>query len=225
MSHPSSISTFWGRHHRLDEPSCGTQADGNKVAALLGYQYTGSRASHDDLPRYQYSTVTSLWRHQMKVNMNKNISMDIPVTWQFVRKVKRLIEDELDELPDAFRYSASMVAAELVGNAIKYGETSKSAPQAHFNVSVTPSEMVIEVSNSIKSEENLREVQTRIDQLSVSSNRETLYLKRLEELLSGNSQGSQLGLYRIGYEGEFDLSYTYTNHEHVLTIRATRGLS
>lgn len=136
----------------------------------------------------------------MKADMNKNISMDIPVTWQFVRKVKRLIEDELDELPDAFRYSASMVAAELVGNAIKYGEISKSSPHAHFNVSVTPSEMVIEVSNQIKSEDNLREVQTRIDQLSVSSNRETLYLKRLEELLSGNSQGSQLGLYRIGYE-------------------------
>lgn len=161
----------------------------------------------------------------MKEDMNKNISMDIPVTWQFVRKVKRLIEDELDELPDAFRYSASMVAAELVGNAIKYGEISKFSPHAHFNVSVTPSEMVIEVSNPIKSEDNLREVQTRIDQLSVSSNRETLYLKRLEELLSGNSQGSQLGLYRIGYEGEFDLSYTYTNQEHVLTIRATRGLS
>ena len=47
-------------------------------------------------------------------------------------------------------------------------------------------------------------------------------LKRLQELLSGDAKGSQLGLYRIGHEGEFELSYVFTDNN--LTIRATRGL-
>lgn len=155
--------------------------------------------------------------------MPKTISMDIPVTWQFVKSVKRMVEETLRDHSDSVRYSAGMVASELVGNAIKYGDRTESAPQAKVQVSVTEALVVIEVSNGVRSPEHLEQVTKRIDQLAGSVSKEEFYLGRLQELLSGSSQGSQLGIYRIGYEGEFDLSYTYTNH--VLTIRATRGLS
>jgi hypothetical protein len=88
---------------------------------------------------------------------------------------------------------------------------------------VSNSQVVIEVSNGLKSPERLHEVQRRVEQMAQSQNREQFYLKRLQELLSGSSHGSQLGLYRIGYEGDFNLSFSYENQ--VLTVRATRGLA
>ena len=60
--------------------------------------------------------------------MLKSLSMDIPATWQFVKNVKRMVEDALRELPEQVRYTAGMVASELVGNAIKYGDRTELAP-------------------------------------------------------------------------------------------------
>lgn len=154
--------------------------------------------------------------------MLKSLSMDIPATWQFVKNVKRMVEDALRELPEQVRYTAGMVASELVGNAIKYGDRTELAPQARLSMSMTGKQVVIEVSNGVRSPEHLEQVTRRIDELAGAPNKEEFYLRRLQELLSGSSQGSQLGIYRIGYEGEFDLSYTYV--DHVLTIKATRGL-
>jgi hypothetical protein len=149
--------------------------------------------------------------------------MDIPATWQFVKNVKRMVEDALCDHPDNVRYTAGMVASELVGNAIKYGDRTETAPQARLSMSMSGKQVVIEVSNGVRSQEHLEQVTRRIDEMAGSANREEFYLRRLQELLSGSSQGSQLGIYRIGYEGEFDLSYTYA--DHVLTIKTTRGLS
>lgn len=154
--------------------------------------------------------------------MNKSIKMDIPVAWQFVKNVKRIVEDALKNHSDSIRYSASMVASELVGNAIKYGDRTESAPQAQFEIKVEDNQISIEVSNGVRSLEHLEQVTKRIDELAGSRNKEEFYLRRLQELLSGVSQGSQLGIYRIGHEGEFDLSYTFVNQ--ILTIKATRGL-
>lgn len=155
--------------------------------------------------------------------MAKNLTLEIPATWQFVRNVRRLVEEVLADQPEPVRYAAAMVATELVGNAIKYGEQTPTAPNAKFSISVSNSQVLIEVTNGLKSQERLHEVQRRVEQMTQSQNREQFYLKRLQELLSGSSHGSQLGLYRIGYEGDFNLSFSYDNQ--VLTVRATRGLA
>jgi hypothetical protein len=154
---------------------------------------------------------------------NKKITMEIPGAWGFSREIRRIVEEELREFSDALRYTASMVASELVGNAIKYSDWNPSAPQATFSLAVTPQEVSIAVANCVKTEQHFAEVKKRIDQLTQAENKEEFYLARLQELLSGSTTGSQLGIYRIGYEGEFDLSYTYA--DDVLTIIATRGLS
>lgn len=154
--------------------------------------------------------------------MTRRLELTIPPTWQFVRQIKRKVEEFLAEHPESLRYSAGMVASELVGNAIKYGELT---PQPTICVSVTDTQVEIEVKNAVKSPEHLSQVQMRLDQMAHSEDRAAFYLKRLQELLmdTPKNQGGQLGLYRIGYEGDFNLSYKYT--DHVLTIRATRGLS
>jgi hypothetical protein len=155
--------------------------------------------------------------------MDKTLSIEIPVAWHFIRNVKRLVEENLAEFPESLRYATSMVAAELIGNAIKYGESTPDAPHATFSMQVSDRQILIEVRNGVNSLERVREVTQRVAQMAASPNKEDVYLERLQELLSGSSRGSQLGLYRIGYEGEFDLECTYTGS--ILSVRATRGLS
>jgi len=157
--------------------------------------------------------------------VSKRITMDIPPTWQFVRQIKRMVEDELKDYPETVRYSAGMVASELVGNAIKYGDKSEKAQPPRFSLDVNGSLVEIAVNNSVKSPEHVSQVQMRLDQMANSANKAEYYMKRLQELLTDTPkvQGSQLGLYRIGYEGDFDLSCSYM--DQMLTIKATRGLA
>lgn len=154
--------------------------------------------------------------------MTKSLQMEIPSTWQFVRQIKRKVEEFLADYPESLRYSAGMVASELVGNAIKYGEK---IPAATLDVSVDDHKIEIQVHNAVKSPEHLSQVQMRLEQMAQSENKADFYLKRLQELLmdAPRNSGSQLGLYRIGYEGDFNLSHRYT--DQILTIKATRGLS
>ena len=150
------------------------------------------------------------------------IQETIPPIWSYVRTIKRVIEEKLVNCPEAARYATGMVASELIGNAIKYGDNSDPATRSMFRVSCADGKIIIEVTNRVKSIEHFEQVRRRIDQMESSSNKEDFYLNRLQELLSGDAKGSQLGLYRIGYEGEFALSYVLSDNN--LTIRATRGL-
>lgn len=150
--------------------------------------------------------------------MSTFIDMDIPRTWKFVRSIKSSIERALDRFPTDLRYAAGMAASELVGNAIKYGEP---PPPPHVTCRVDDKQLTIEVSNRVISEDSALDVQKRIDQAQAGHGEE-LFLDRLQEILTGSPHGGQLGLYRICYEGAFDLSYRYV--DKVLTITAVRGL-
>lgn len=151
--------------------------------------------------------------------MSHIIDLDIPKTWKFVRTIKASVEQALADFPKELRYAAGMAASELVGNAIKYGEL---PPPPHLTCSVDDKQIVIEVSNRVASEASALDAQRRIEQANAGHGEE-LFLGRLQELLTGAGQGGQLGLYRICYEGAFDLSCCYA--DQVLTITATRGLT
>lgn len=151
--------------------------------------------------------------------MQNLIDMDIPQSWQFVRSIKASVENALAHCPKELRYAAGMTASELVGNAIKYGESDP--PPPHLTCSLNDGHLVIAVSNRVSSEGSVAEVQERINQAR-AGNGETLFLGRLQEILGGSSRKGQLGLYRICYEGSFELSCSYV--DHVLTITAVRSL-
>jgi hypothetical protein len=157
-----------------------------------------------------------------KKTMPKLIDLEIPKSWDFVRHIRAKVEDELADLPIGLRYAAGMVASELAGNAIKYGDPNGPVP-AHLSCEIADKKIVIEVSNYVKSQELVQEVRSRVDQMSSAEDVEALFIKRLISFLNETAQGSQLGLYRIGYEGGFNLNSSYQNS--VLTLRATRGLS
>ncbi len=153
--------------------------------------------------------------------MPKLIDIEIPKSWDFVRHVRSKVEEELSDLPLSLRYAAGMVASELAGNAIKYGDPNGPVPP-HLSCEVTDKKIVIEVSNYVQSQELVQEVQSRVDQMSKAEDIEALFIKRLISFLNETAQGSQLGLYRIGYEGGFNLNSSYQNS--ILTLRATRGI-
>lgn len=154
--------------------------------------------------------------------MPKLFEAEIPRSWEFVRSVRTKIEHLLVGLPKQTRYAAGMVAAELVGNAIKYGDQAGPEP-ARISCAITDNQIVIEVSNSLHSKDSMQVVEQRVAEMTGPAKIESLFISRLNGFLTGHSRGSQLGLYRIGHEGKFNLSCSYCNS--IITLRATRGLA
>ncbi|MBN2196934.1 MAG: hypothetical protein JW751_29285 [Polyangiaceae bacterium] len=129
---------------------------------------------------------------------------------------------ELFQHPPALRNAASMVASELLENAIKYGEGVPDAPTIEFSFTLEAGQILIVVRNGATLESNVRRLQEHIEALNRAEDRSSLYLLRLEELLEQPAQNSGLGVYRIGYEGEFDLECTYV--DRVVTVTASRSI-
>ena len=143
--------------------------------------------------------------------------------WQRVREVRNRVAEVCAGLPADVRDAAPMVAAELVENAIKYGESVPGCPDINVLVSITDRRITIEVSNGASARGPLDELFERIDQITRSDDRESLYIGRLTEMLATPGAGGKLGLYRIGFEGNFDLECHHA--DQILTVRATRTLA
>lgn len=154
---------------------------------------------------------------------DRRISLSIPILWEYVREVRRMVRDALAGRDEGLRSAATMVASELVENAIKYGESVHGAPDVTFSLTVGTDCLTIEVTNGVASTTALDDVREALDQIGQAGDREALYVSRLERLLARPSQQGKLGLYRVGFEGGFDLRYTYV--QSVLTVTATRGIA
>lgn len=158
--------------------------------------------------------------------MSEPISLSLQLPggiWQRVREVRSRVAEVAAQLPVDVRDAAPMAAAELVENAIKYGESVPNCPDINVLVSITAERITIEVSNGASDRAALDELFQRVQQISQSDDRESLYIGRLTEMLSTPGAGGKLGLYRIGFEGNFDLECHHA--DQILTVRATRTLS
>jgi hypothetical protein len=113
-----------------------------------------------------------------------------------------------------------MTASELVENAIKYGESVPGAPTVTFALEATGRRLSIRVINGSTNTLGVAELERRVKDLASAPNKEALYLARLEQLLEHAEDSGKLGLYRIGFEGGFDLAFDYRND--VVTMTATR---
>lgn len=142
--------------------------------------------------------------------------------WQRVREVRRRVGETARELPPEVRDAAVMVTAELVENAIKYGESVPGCEDVEVYVRIGADRVVIEVHNGVSTAAITAELTERIRQIRESDDREALYVGRLSEMLSEPGQSGKLGLYRIGFEGKFELECQVD--EQVLKVRATRVL-
>ncbi len=149
------------------------------------------------------------------------IQASIEPIWSTVRRTRKQIVEELEEYPAKLRTAAAMVASELLENAIKYGEAVPGSPSITFSFSLREGTVRISVTNGTRSGPNVTRLQERIGALNRATDRSSLYLRRLEELLEHPAQNTGLGVYRIGYEGGFDLECSY--ERDVMTVTATRS--
>ncbi len=155
--------------------------------------------------------------------MNTPIDLALSVpggVWQRVREVRRTVDEAGKDLPAELRTAAVMVTSELVENAVKYGESVPECPDIQVHVSISDERVAIEVKNGASSADELAELFEGIAQIRAAENAEELYMARLTELLERPGSTGKLGLYRIGFEGKFDLESTLVGQ--TLTVRANR---
>jgi hypothetical protein len=140
--------------------------------------------------------------------------------WPNVRKTRQEVGTALEAFPASLRNAAMMTASELVENAIKYGESVTGAETVTFSLDVTPTACRIRVVNGSSNAAGVAELTRRVQELARATDKQALYQARLEELLAHAEESGKLGVYRIGFEGGFELDCDYTNN--VVTVTATR---
>ncbi|QTA91090.1 hypothetical protein [Desulfonema magnum] len=156
--------------------------------------------------------------------MDKTVSFEyyIRPLWYVVGEIRDKVEALL-EFENSLNDACKMVSSELLENALKYGTCLKRGSDTRFEFTADEKQIRIEVSNDIYSEDDYKSLKDNIDQINASDNVRNLYIERLRLMMENTKMvKSQLGLYRITYEGKFKLSYQLEDTR--LTITAIREL-
>jgi hypothetical protein len=142
--------------------------------------------------------------------MNKVLRLDllVPADWKRIDRVREVVtgclgticEGQADDVADAL----SMVSAELLENAMKYGDTER--PEILFSLALRsePDELVVTVANTTGSDpRNIHALRNRIDWLHGFSSPAEAYVAALGDLYkrADSAVPGGLGLVRVAHEG------------------------
>ena len=152
--------------------------------------------------------------------MEAHLQLTFAPMWPNVREIRQRVGAALKDCPAQLRSAAVMTASELVENAIKYGESVPAARTVTFSLEATSGEVRIRVANGSTNAHGVAELGRRVEEVRGAADKQALYLARLEQLLAEADESGKLGIYRIGFEGGFDLECDYSNE--VVTMTATR---
>jgi hypothetical protein len=151
------------------------------------------------------------------------IDIDIQPAWAIIRRIRDEVEQGLANYPREVRSAAVMTASELVENAVKYGESVPRAERISFALVAEDNIIRVEVTNGTTNAASVADLRARIAAVMDAEDKPGLYLRRLEELIASPSESGKLGLYRIAFEGAFQLSCTY--EDQVMSVTAIREIS
>jgi len=149
------------------------------------------------------------------------LNSSLPHAWDQIRKIRKNVGDALSGYDSSLRAAATMVTSELIENAVKYGEEVPAASHILLSMSMEGGRLVISVSNGCADGPGVRQLEGRIREIAEAEDKAALYMARLEQLLAEPTESGKLGLYRIAFEGEFDLQFSYV--DNVVRITATRS--
>jgi hypothetical protein len=160
------------------------------------------------------------------MSTDNTFKMYVNPTWSIISNIRKKISELLEynkidnkELLDA----TTMVSSELMENAVKYGEGTTEDSMIEFEISVEKNKINISVSNHVNAGSNIDVLIDVIETIKKCDNPGELYVNRLNELLENPKHGeSRLGLYRIAYEGEFNLDYKFS--DNLLKVMAYRSV-
>lgn len=149
----------------------------------------------------------------------------IDLTWSIVKRIRDKVASLVESQGEELAYACKMTSSELVENAVKYGCSIDDKKGIAFSFSIKDNEVRITVANGIINKGDFESVKFHISAINASTNPQELYINRLNTLLEKPELNqSQLGLYRIAYEGEFRLEYDYDDESNVLTVTATKKI-
>jgi len=154
------------------------------------------------------------------MTMQAHFQLTFAPMWPNVREIRQRVGSALDNCPAQLRSAAVMTSSELVENAVKYGEPVPGAKTVTFVLEATSALLCIRVINGSTNALGVAELGRRVQEVRRAEDKQALYMARLEELLARAEESGKLGIYRIGFEGGFDLDLDYTND--VVTVTATR---
>ena len=152
------------------------------------------------------------------------LTFSITPAWEVVRRIEAKISSLFKDVDSELLNSTTMVLSELIENAVKYSDSSPEVKSININFVADNKSIIIIISNPVSNQNNVALVKRHIVRIQNTDNPQSLYIERLQQLLD-NPQitYTQLGLYRIAYEGKFKLSYGYGNN--ILTIKAIRKIN
>jgi hypothetical protein len=150
------------------------------------------------------------------------IRLQLPYVWISVRMARDMVSTKLASVPTDVHDSMVVSVGELVENAVKYGESLPTATKLGLQLSVQPTNIVLQVSNGLTDTIRRERLEERIDQIARAPDPEQLYMNRLHELPFASESGSKLGLYRVAFEGGCQLSTHF--QDQVITVTATREI-
>lgn len=156
-------------------------------------------------------------------NASALLSSSLPHAWDQIRKIRKSVGEALEGLAPSLAEAAMMVTSELIENAVKYGEEVPASAHIQLSMSMDQGKLVITVANGCIDGPGVRQLERRIAEIADAPDKAALYMARLEQLLAEPNESGKLGLYRIAFEGEFELSLTY--RDSVVSVTATRSLS
>ena len=157
--------------------------------------------------------------------MSENLALVLEPQWEQIEVVRDrchgfLLERNLHtDVIDA----VTMVACELVENAVKYGSYGDATAKITVDVEVAASGLTVEVTNPVGKEDaaNLTRLDRMIQWIRGYQDPFQAYLERLKEVSvqSMDSEESGLGLVRIAYEGQSIIDF-YVNELDILAVSA-----
>ena len=153
--------------------------------------------------------------------MHSNLQLTFQPVWPNVREIREQVTAALATWPEQLRSAAVMTASELVENAVKFSDNGPEARAVIFELDAAPELLRIRVVNGSRDAPGVAELRRRVQELRGAEDKQALYLARLEALLTQPDDDSgKLGIYRIGFEGGFDVQLDYAND--VVSMVATR---
>jgi hypothetical protein len=149
--------------------------------------------------------------------------------WKNINSIRVSILNCISVLFDDYdkANAIAMVCAELLENAVKYGEEEGDTSSISCKLTGNEHEVTIEVNNRYTTtEDRLQHFFKTIDYLNSCEDPRKAYTDKLVQMYNDPNDASEhggIGLYRIVYEGGFSLEYAI--HDKTITITAKRAFT
>jgi diguanylate cyclase (GGDEF)-like protein len=189
--------------------------------------YFAKKSGRNRIAVFENLTPEQLESQDFSVIMpGHSLQMTLRPIWGKFEEFGKEIEKFLSPRHPDVIYGTKMVATELIENAIKYGNFQKSNQNIDLTISLTNDVITIKVSNwKHAGTDDIVKLQHIITLLQNKENKREIFTERLRNIFesSGNFGTSQLGLIRIVYEAQFDL--TLEEDDERIFVTASRNLS